>query len=98
MTNPHPPLFFPRTSIESVEEGNHLAPKFDGNGLIPLLTGHDESTRTPGLFLVGPQVRHPGEIFCFIYKFRTRFPSVAQQISARLNQPARERIPTVGNV
>lgn len=47
------------------------------------LTGHDESTRTPGLFLVGPQVRHPGEIFCYIYKFRTRFPVVAERIAKR---------------
>ena len=45
------------------------------------LTEHDESTRTPGLFLVGPQVRHPGEIFCYIYKFRTRFPVVAERIA-----------------
>lgn len=50
----------------------------------PLLTDHDESTRTPGLFLVGPQVRHPGEIFCFIYKFRTRFPLVTSGIRHRL--------------
>jgi putative flavoprotein involved in K+ transport len=46
----------------------------------PKLTDHDESTRTPGLFLVGPQVRQPGEIFCFIYKFRTRFPIVAKRV------------------
>lgn len=50
----------------------------------PQLTAHDESTRTPGLFLVGPQVRQPGEIFCFIYKFRTRFPIVAGRIANRL--------------
>ena len=35
----------------------------------PLLTEDDESTRTPGLFLVGPQVRHDNLIFCFIYKY-----------------------------
>ena len=29
----------------------------------PLLTNHDESTKTPGLFLVGPAVRH-GEWNC----------------------------------
>lgn len=50
----------------------------------PRLTDHDESTRTPGLFLVGPQVRHPDEIFCFIYKFRTRFARVAEQIRLHL--------------
>ncbi|MCC5844414.1 MAG: NAD(P)-binding domain-containing protein [Verrucomicrobia bacterium] len=49
------------------------------NGIVQL-TDHDESTRTPGLFLAGPQVRHPGEIFCFIYKFRTRFPVLAHAV------------------
>lgn len=43
MTNPHPPLFFPRTSIESVEEGNLLSPKFDERGLIPVVTTEAES-------------------------------------------------------
>lgn len=31
-------LFAPRTSIEQVEEGTELAPKFDENGLIPVIT------------------------------------------------------------
>lgn len=31
-------LFQPRTSIEQVEEGNELAPKFDADGLIPAVT------------------------------------------------------------
>lgn len=31
-------LFGPRTSIEDVEEGHTLAPKFDGGGLIPVVT------------------------------------------------------------
>lgn len=48
------------------------------------LTGIDESTRTPGLFLVGPQVRHDRRIYCFIYKFRQRFGLVAGQIARRL--------------
>jgi phosphoribosyl-AMP cyclohydrolase len=30
--------FAPRTSIEQVEEGNRLAPKFDEQGLIPVVT------------------------------------------------------------
>lgn len=30
--------FFPRTSIEQVEEGHQLAPKFDADGLIPVVT------------------------------------------------------------
>ena len=50
----------------------------------PLLTERDESTTTPGLFLVGPQVSHNGQKFCFIYKFRQRFAVVADEIAARL--------------
>lgn len=30
--------FFPRTSVEQVEEGRELAPKFDADGLIPAVT------------------------------------------------------------
>jgi len=48
------------------------------------LTEHDESTITPGLFVSGPLVRHPGAIFCFIYKFRQRFAVIAEQIALRL--------------
>ncbi len=48
------------------------------------LTDVDESTRTPGLFLVGPQVRHDQLIYCFIYKFRQRFALIARQIALRL--------------
>ena len=50
----------------------------------PLLTSEDESTKSPGLFLVGPQVRHDERIFCFIYKYRARFPVVASAIAERL--------------
>lgn len=49
-----------------------------------LLTENDESTKTPGLFLVGPNVRHGAIILCFIYKFRQRFAVVANAIAARL--------------
>ncbi|NNE85847.1 MAG: phosphoribosyl-AMP cyclohydrolase [Alphaproteobacteria bacterium] len=31
-------LFAPRESIEQVEEGDELAPKFDANGLLPVVT------------------------------------------------------------
>jgi thioredoxin reductase len=51
----------------------------------PRLTDRDESTTTPGLFLVGPQVAHDGQQFCFIYKFRQRFAVVADEIAARLD-------------
>ncbi|WP_269321318.1 NAD(P)-binding domain-containing protein [Halomonas sp. BC04] len=52
------------------------------------LTESDESTRTPGLFLVGPQVRHDRRIFCFIYKFRQRFGLVAEEVAFRLGLDA----------
>ncbi|QAU12024.1 thioredoxin reductase-like protein [Halorubrum sp. BOL3-1] len=51
----------------------------------PELTERDESTTTPGVFLVGPQVSHNGQLFCFIYKFRQRFAVVADEIAARLD-------------
>jgi putative flavoprotein involved in K+ transport len=50
-----------------------------------VLTGRDESTRTPGLFVVGPNVWHGQVVFCFIYKFRQRFAVVANAIAERLN-------------
>lgn len=50
----------------------------------PKLTDRDESTATSGLFLVGPQVAHEGQQFCFIYKFRQRFAVVAEAIGERL--------------
>ena len=49
-----------------------------------LLNEEDESIKTPGLFLVGPQVRHDDLIFCFIYKYRQRFGVVANAIGNRL--------------
>ncbi|WP_440766138.1 NAD(P)/FAD-dependent oxidoreductase [Natronorubrum sp. DTA7] len=56
---------------------------FDDRGF-PDLTDRDESTETPGLFLVGPQVAHNGQQFCFIYKFRQRFAVVAETVGERL--------------
>ena len=52
----------------------------------PLLNSVDESTRAPGLFLVGSLVRHERLVFCFIYKFRQRFGVVANAIGQRLGQ------------
>lgn len=48
------------------------------------LTDRDESSKTPGLFLAGPDVTHNGVKFCFIYKFRARFPVIAETIGSRL--------------
>ncbi|MGV0025288.1 NAD(P)/FAD-dependent oxidoreductase [Phormidesmis priestleyi] len=45
-----------------------------------ILSSRDESTVTPGLFVVGSSVRHGDIIFCFIYKFRQRFAVVADEI------------------
>jgi len=50
----------------------------------PVLTDRDESTETPGLFLVGEQVYHNGQEFCFIYKYRQRFAVVVDAIAERL--------------
>ncbi|HLK14862.1 MAG TPA: phosphoribosyl-AMP cyclohydrolase [Fimbriimonadaceae bacterium] len=36
-------LFKPRVSVEQVEEGHELAPKFDSNGHIPVVTTDHES-------------------------------------------------------
>eukprot|EP01006_Ploeotia_vitrea_P058482 TRINITY_DN69522_c0_g1_i1.p1 TRINITY_DN69522_c0_g1~~TRINITY_DN69522_c0_g1_i1.p1 ORF type:complete len:613 (-),score=71.54 TRINITY_DN69522_c0_g1_i1:164-2002(-) len=73
---------------------------FNWKGKHSILSGVDESTVTPGLFLVGPAVWHERKkhhqkkdsteppqqevVFCFIYKFRTRFGVVAQQIAQRM--------------
>ena len=43
-------LFFKRISIEQVEEGNELAPKFDENGLIPCVT---TSAKTGEVLMLG---------------------------------------------
>lgn len=56
---------------------------FDGDGF-PVLTPQDESTVLPGLFLVGPEVKHRNHLFCYIYKFRQRFAVVGRAIAARL--------------
>ncbi|MGX9393940.1 NAD(P)/FAD-dependent oxidoreductase (plasmid) [Nitrobacteraceae bacterium UC4446_H13] len=56
---------------------------FDDGGS-PILTPQDESTELPGLFLVGPELKHSGHLFCYIYKFRQRFAVVARTIAARL--------------
>ncbi|MEM9724183.1 MAG: NAD(P)/FAD-dependent oxidoreductase [Pseudomonadota bacterium] len=56
--------------------------EFDDAGT-PALTIDDESTVQSGVFLVGPEVSHQGQLFCFIYKFRQRFAVVAKAIAER---------------
>ena len=58
-------------------------------GGAPLLTDDDESTKVPGVFLVGPQVQHDSLSFCFVYKFRQRFAVVANAICGGLGIDAR---------
>lgn len=69
-----------------------------GTETLPTLTPQDESTVSPGLFLVGPSVSQGSigdpraaqhqlkkrVVFDSIYKFRTRFPVVARAIAERL--------------
>jgi thioredoxin reductase len=61
-----------------------IAAQFNWSDGYAGLTNEDESTITPGLFLVGSLVRHQNLIFCFIYKFRQRFAVVANAIALRL--------------
>ncbi len=67
---------------------------FDRSGEtgLPALNWHGESTRTPGLFLAGPTVAHGRHVFCFIYKFRQRFPVVAAEIARRLGHDPAEAV------
>ena len=46
----------------------------------------DESTVMPGLFYSGPSLQHRGMLFCFIYKFRSRFGVIAREIAERLGR------------
>lgn len=76
----HPPILC--TGFNSSLK--QIAPLFDWSPGHAALTENDESTRTPGLFVAGPAVRHGALIFCFIYKFRQRFAVVGNAIAGRL--------------
>ena len=58
----------------------------------PILSEMDESTKTPGLYLVGPSVRHKTLSFCFVYKFRQRFGIVADAIARGLGYPTTDAV------
>ena len=58
----------------------------------PLLTNFDESTKVPGVFLVGPSVSHGGLSFCFVYKFRQRFGIVADAICRGLGRDTKSAV------
>ena len=57
-----------------------------------LLTQEDESTKVPGVFLVGPSVSHGQLSFCFVYKFRQRFGIVANAICRGLGRDTRRAV------
>ena len=68
---------------------NLAGPSDEAKGCLagaPLLTADDESTKVPGVFLVGPTVRHGEHSFCFVYKFRQRFGIVANAICRGLGR------------
>jgi thioredoxin reductase len=71
------------SSLRGIEEHFHWK-----DGIAQVRLADDQSTKTPGLYLAGPSLRHyhAGKflIFCFIYKFRGRFPIVAASIGKRL--------------
>eukprot|EP00948_MAST-09A_sp_MAST-9A-sp1_P002849 g2849.t1 len=58
----------------------------------PLLSKVDESTKTPGLFLVGPAVAHGDLVFCFVYKYRQRFCVVADAICRGLGMDTKKAV------
>jgi len=69
----------------ALEPVRHL---WDWQSGLPVFTeAADESTLTPGLFYSGPSLQHRGMLFCFIYKFRSRFGVIARAIAERLGQP-----------
>ena len=70
----------PRSCVQSFQGNTSVVADLFGWGektVSPTLTGNDESVKTPGLFLLGSQVRHQAKndlwIFCFIYKYVTAF-------------------------
>jgi hypothetical protein len=58
----------------------------------PLLTDEDESTKVPGVFLVGPSVVHGELSFCFVYKFRQRFGIVGDAICRGLGRDTKAEV------
>lgn len=77
------------TGFQSGGGARQLSSFFEWNDEgYPVLTGEDSSTIFPGLYLVGPHVRHASNIYCFIYKFRQRFPVVAESLIRHLGLPS----------
>ncbi|WP_179286634.1 NAD(P)/FAD-dependent oxidoreductase [Lentilactobacillus parakefiri] len=49
----------------------------------PVLNNMDESTISPNVFLIGPQVTHDQVVLCYIYKYRQRFAPLAEEMIRR---------------
>ncbi|EMH4162938.1 NAD(P)-binding domain-containing protein [Pluralibacter gergoviae] len=85
-TSPHPPVL--ATGFHPGGGAIQLSAFFRWSEAgYPELTPEDGSTLFPGLFLAGPHVRQGQNIYCFIYKFRQRFPAVAAGILRHLDLP-----------
>ncbi|MEM8864411.1 MAG: NAD(P)/FAD-dependent oxidoreductase [Planctomycetota bacterium] len=87
LTTPAPPLLATGFDGSLGLVADLFEPRPDG---LPVLSEHDESTITPGLFLCGPSVRHDNHVFCFIYKYRQRFAVVAKAIATSLGLSAED--------
>jgi thioredoxin reductase len=61
-----------------------VANLFINYGDRPLLKDNDESTISPNVFLLGPQVQHGNVLLCYIYKYRQRFAPLAEVILQRV--------------
>uniref|UniRef100_A0A7S0LH77 Uncharacterized protein n=1 Tax=Coccolithus braarudii TaxID=221442 RepID=A0A7S0LH77_9EUKA len=91
---PHPPVLATGFEGSVASAARHLFNLADDSddkakGCLagaPMLTAEDESTKAPGVFLVGPSVRHGKLSFCFVYKFRQRFAIVANAICRGLGR------------
>ena len=82
----HPPVL--ATGFRCGGGATQIAPFFEWrDDGYPRLTADDGSTLFPGLWLAGPHVRQGENIYCFIYKFRQRFPGVAAAIARHLGLP-----------
>jgi len=95
----HPPILCTGFEGSVAAQASHLFefpdPDSENKGCIgngPLLTRSDESTKTPGAFLVGPSVTHGKLSFCFVYKFRQRLAVVANAICQGLGMETAEAV------
>ena len=78
-----------RDLFEFAEEGDEAKGCLCGAAM---LTENDESTKVPGVFLVGPSVSQGGFSFCFVYKFRQRFGIVNNAICRGLGRDTTEAV------